>query len=385
MVLGVCLRVLGRLQDAEDAFQATFLLLARKAGSIRKQGSVGSWLHGVAHRIAVKAKGQAGCRRAHETRAGTMRKTETGARAAWTDLQEALDEALQALPDHYRAALVICHLEGRTHEEAARQLGCPLPTLRSRLTRGRKLLRKELTRRSLALSAGAVGVALLANVAEAAPATLVVATLNAASRFAAGRAAAGLISAKVASLTQGTLKAMFVNKLLKTGVVVLLLLSTAALTGAMLAGGPNHAGGDKVSKPPAAQPAAADPPAAVDPIPPAAAGTTRVVVLDPQGKPLSGANVHSSVWTDEKGFKANHDYKTDAAGAAQVELPKTFTILRLWASARPFVTLFAGWEQNELASGKGVPAEYTFRMEAGVAASGRIVDEEGKPIAGAKV
>src|SRR5262249_14034952 len=109
------------------------------------------------------------------------------------------------------------------------------------------------------------------------------------------------------------------------------------------------------------------------------------VVLDPQGKPLPDANVHASVWTEEKGFKANRDYRTDAAGSAQVELPKTFYILRLWASKKPFVTLFANWEQNELANGKRFPAEYTFRMEPGSSAGGRVEDEQRKPLAGAKV
>ena len=87
----------------------------------------------------------------------------------------------------------------------------------------------------------------------------------------------------------------------------------------------------------------------------------------------------------QKGFKTNRDYQTDDAGAAHVELPKTFYILRLWASKEPFVTLFASWEQGELASGKEFPVEYIFRMETGVAAGGRVVDEQGKPIAGAKV
>jgi thiol-disulfide isomerase/thioredoxin/uncharacterized GH25 family protein len=111
----------------------------------------------------------------------------------------------------------------------------------------------------------------------------------------------------------------------------------------------------------------------------------RVVVLDPQGKPLPGANVHSSIWTDEKDFKSNHDYTTDAAGVVQVELPKTYSIVRLWASKKPFVSLFAGWEQNELASGKALPAEYVFRLETAVSAGSRVVDEQGRPIAGATV
>lgn len=111
----------------------------------------------------------------------------------------------------------------------------------------------------------------------------------------------------------------------------------------------------------------------------------RVVVLDPQGKPLPEANVHAGIWTDEKDFKANRDYKTDKTGTAQVELPKTFTIVRLWASKKPFIGMFTNWEQGELVSTKQFPTEYTLRLETGVTAGGKIVDEGGKPIAGAKV
>jgi uncharacterized GH25 family protein/thiol-disulfide isomerase/thioredoxin len=123
------------------------------------------------------------------------------------------------------------------------------------------------------------------------------------------------------------------------------------------------------------------------PTPPAASSgrTLRVVVLDPQGKPLPGAKIHAGVWTDQKGFKANRDYETDAAGAAAVELPKALSILRLWAGKKPFVGMFAGWEQNELAGATEVPAEYTFRLESAVTAGGRVVDEEGRPIPGARV
>src|SRR6476469_5661043 len=118
---------------------------------------------------------------------------------------------------------------------------------------------------------------------------------------------------------------------------------------------------------------AADPPPAAPP----AALTLRVMVLAPDGKPLPGANVHSSIWTQEKDFQANHDYETDAAGAAAVELPGTYYIVRLWASKKPFVGLWAGWEQAELAGGKGVPAEYAFRLESAVTAGGRVVNEQG--------
>jgi protocatechuate 3,4-dioxygenase beta subunit/thiol-disulfide isomerase/thioredoxin len=170
---------------------------------------------------------------------------------------------------------------------------------------------------------------------------------------------------------------MFVNKL-RTGALVLLGLGLVAITGALLAWGHGRKEGDEASPPAAGAPPAAS-------VPPAAAQTMRVVVLDPQGKPLAGANVHSGIWTNEKGFKANHDYTTDAAGVAVVELPKTYYILRLWAAKKPFVAMFAGWEQNELASGRGVPAEYRMRLESAATAGGRVVDEQGKPITGAKV
>ena len=114
------------------------------------------------------------------------------------------------------------------------------------------------------------------------------------------------------------------------------------------------------------------------------AKTMRVRILGPDGKPLSGAKLHACIWTKEKGFKANRDYKTDAEGFAEVKLPKTCDIVRLWASKKPFVTIFAHWEAEYLA-GKELPKEYTIYLENAVAAGGRIVDEEGKPVVGAKV
>ncbi len=121
------------------------------------------------------------------------------------------------------------------------------------------------------------------------------------------------------------------------------------------------------------------------PVQPVTAGRIRIVVLDPKGQPLPDADIHVSVWTDEKAFKHNRDFVTDAEGAAQVELPKTFSILRLSAGRKPYVQLFAGWEKAELASGKGVPPEYTFRLETARTAGGRVLDDNGKPIVGARV
>src|SRR5262249_10853244 len=145
-------RVLPHTHDAEDVFQATFLLLARKAGSIRKGGSVGSWLYGVAHRLALKVRLQQARRQSRGRRAADMRRSKPTGEISLSEVQAALDAALGELPEIYRAALVLCYLEGKTHEEAARHLGCPLATVRTRVARGRKLLRARLANQGLTLS-----------------------------------------------------------------------------------------------------------------------------------------------------------------------------------------------------------------------------------------
>jgi RNA polymerase sigma factor (sigma-70 family) len=208
MVFGVCRRVLGNVHDAEDAFQATFLILARKAASIRQRGSVGNFLHGVAHRAALQAKRASGRRRARE--ANAMPRPQP-APDSWSELREVLDQELGRLPDKYRALLVLCDLEGRTRKEAARQLGLAEGTVASRLARARQLLARRLGRHGLALSGGALAVALAQGASAAVPAALVVATVQAAARLAAGPAAAAATPA--AALMNEVLKTMLLTKL----------------------------------------------------------------------------------------------------------------------------------------------------------------------------
>ena len=129
-------------------------------------------MHGVAYRLALEARGQGARRQAHERRAGAMRHKPTNREEVWQELQEALDQALAQLPEKYRAAVVLCCLEGKTQEEAAGQLGCPLGTVRSRLARGRELLRKHLAGRGVTLSAGALATFLAASAAAALPAAV---------------------------------------------------------------------------------------------------------------------------------------------------------------------------------------------------------------------
>jgi RNA polymerase sigma factor (sigma-70 family) len=228
MVLAVARRVLRRVQDAEDVFQATFLLLARKAGSIRKREALGGWLHGVAHRLALRAKAQGARRKMHEGRAAGRASGGPGREAAWQEVQAALDAALAELPEKYRAALVLCGLEGKTLAEAGRLLGCPAATVGTRVARGRALLRQRLGQQGWTLSAAGLSALLLANAAPAAaPAPLTGATVKAVLAFAAGRTAASLCSARVIGLVERGLQTMFLNKL-KSMLTVLSLAAVVA-------------------------------------------------------------------------------------------------------------------------------------------------------------
>jgi RNA polymerase sigma factor (sigma-70 family) len=210
MVLGVCRRVLQNPHDAEDAFQATLLVLVRKACSLRSPGMVGNWLYGVAYRTAQEARKIAAKRRAKE--AQVTRPSET-LEDAWEGLRTVLDQELDRLPDKYRAVVVLCDLEGKTRKEAAQRLGWPEGTVASRLANARRTLAKRLSRRQSALSGGALATLISQNAAASMPATLVSSTVRAAGLIAAGTAPAGLISVQVAALTQGVLKSMLLTKL----------------------------------------------------------------------------------------------------------------------------------------------------------------------------
>jgi RNA polymerase sigma factor (sigma-70 family) len=203
MVLGVCRRVLGHEQEAEDAFQATFLVLARKSGSIRRHDSLAGWLCRVAYRVAVTARARATRRRDLERQATDMARSVSPCDTAGQELRLMLDEELNHLPRKYHAPLVLCYLEGKTHEEAAHLLRWPTGTVKGRLARAREMLRLRLVRRGLSLPSGMIGALLVEETAAAAvPAALGEATL---------KAAAGLVSAEVAALVAEVSQAMFVT------------------------------------------------------------------------------------------------------------------------------------------------------------------------------
>lgn len=233
MVLGVCQRILGNPQDAEDAFQATFLVLARKAASVRPREAVGNWLYGVAYRTALEARAKIRRRCAREKQVDEMPELEETQQSCCHELLSLLDREVHRLPDKYRLPVVLCDLEGRSRKEVARQLAIPEGTLSSRLATAHKKLAWRLTRLGLTVSGASMAMLLGENAVSACvPASLLVATTRAAMLLTAGLAAG--VSAGVITLTEGVLRAMFIAKV-KTATVLLCGVATLGLgTGGLL-------------------------------------------------------------------------------------------------------------------------------------------------------
>jgi RNA polymerase sigma factor (sigma-70 family) len=229
MVLGVCRRVLRQEQDAEDAFQATFLVLARRAAAVEPRERVGPWLYGVAYRTALKARALAARRR--EVERAAARPADIAEAAHRDHLRPLLDQYLSRLPDRYRVPLVLCDLQGRPRRDVARELGLPEGTLSSRLARARALLGRRLRPHGIALSAACVAAGLAGGASAAPPAALTAATAAAAVSLAAGQAAA--VSPRILMLTEGVLRAMTLTRW-KIATVVLLSLALMGGGGGLL-------------------------------------------------------------------------------------------------------------------------------------------------------
>jgi RNA polymerase sigma factor (sigma-70 family) len=239
MVLGVCRRLLPDWCDVEDAFQATFLVLLRKAPSLGRRERVGPWLYGVARRTALRARRSAARRQTHEKQVAHPASTDDGDDVAWRDMRAVLDDELARLPEKYRAPVILCYLEGKTYNEAAELLGWPSGTVFGRLARARDLLRQRLTRRGLALSAGLLAVALAEKTSAAVPAALTASTMQVAQALVAGNVpAVAAVSSSAAALMEGVLQAMFLKQLkivLAAVSLVLLVVVAGVLTHTMLA------------------------------------------------------------------------------------------------------------------------------------------------------
>ncbi len=253
MVLGVCRRVVGDHTTADDAFQASFLVLARRAASVRPRERVGSWLYGVAYRTALKARTVLARRRSREKQVSVMPEpTAPAAPPAWPDLQPIIDEELARLPDKLRLPVVLCDLEGRPQREVAKHLNVPPATLATRLASARRTLATRLTRRGVTLSGGALaGLMGLHASASAVPHALAAGVVRAVESGAAG----ALVSAQAVQLSEGVIQMMMLAKLKAVAVVAAVALALTTGVGAGLM--PAAAGDGLGSAPPTARTAPA--------------------------------------------------------------------------------------------------------------------------------
>jgi RNA polymerase sigma factor (sigma-70 family) len=220
LVFGVCQSLLRNAHDAEDAFQATFMVLARKAGSIRQPDRLGPWLYGVAHRTARRLKDKNARRKSHEAEAAVYSdrarpssgSSQNPSALANHDEIEALHREIERLPARYKAAIVLCDLQGLTHEEAAQRLGCRVGTIHSQVSRARERLRRRLDRRGLAYPAGIVAAAIDSTKPSVLPNVLVGSTVKNVMSLSTGLAA-GSVPASIVTLSQGVLRSMLFAKI----------------------------------------------------------------------------------------------------------------------------------------------------------------------------
>jgi RNA polymerase sigma factor (sigma-70 family) len=388
MVLRVCRRALGNAHDAEDALQATFLVLAQKAASIRKRESLVSWLHGVAYRMATHAKRAAARRHHYESRANTAQPPDPALRASWQELQALLDEEIAGLPETLRAPFILCCLESKSYAEAARQLDLQEGTVRNRLARARKQLQERLTRRGLALTTVLVAVAVGASGSAALPRSLVGAIVKAATQLSAGQTlATGMVSAGVLTLVAGVTQTMFLNKC-KTAILLLVCTALAGIgLGMTLRGaGVQPRQGARQASPGAArreakkrQPAEA--------APAKKSVQVRGRVFGPDGKPFAGARLYLSAPSSSK----TPTYPVRATSGADGRFAFSFVQSRPEKADAdtplPQVTVLA------IAKGHGcdwvavgaASKELTVRLVKDVPVRGRILDPDGRPVAGARL
>ena len=231
LVMGVCRRALGNEQDAEDAFQATFLVLARKSSTVRQAKSLPAWLYQTAYRIALRARAGRARRREQPLEAETMIATGAFSHIASEHEQSVLDEELNRLPEKYRLPLFLCCVEGRPREEAAEQLGLSAGALKGRLERGRQLLRRRLLLRGVSLTVAIgvmVGLQQTAQAAQTIAPSLIASTVQAGVQYAAGQSVLGFVSQNVLSLANGSFQVMSLTTT-KIAVCCLLLIGALAV------------------------------------------------------------------------------------------------------------------------------------------------------------
>jgi RNA polymerase sigma factor (sigma-70 family) len=400
MVLRVCRRVLRQEQDVEDAFQATFLVLAARASTIRKTEALASWLHGVAHRVALRARRDASRRRMHEREGRTMSGRVGQREQDWSEILAALDEEVQALPERWRAPFVLCFLEGRSRAEAARELGLKEGTIWSRLSRARKLLHEKLVRRGITLPALLTAAALSEEVARAVPGRLADSTVQAA-------VAAGVVPARAAVLADGVIKVM--SRIQKKSLVLCLataalvaIVSGAAVIGIASARPPVVEGHREKAPPPPRSTQEARFQDAIQETTEKVTVTGRVV--GPDGKPVPFAKVtlwcHFGYHGHYRGWHPNTTgpFQPEPLATSEEDGRFTVTFRKTDVKDNPLSMWDRPWRMVQVvASAKGYgPAwasldrpdkgEFTLRLvKDDVPVKGRVLNLEGRPVADAAI
>jgi RNA polymerase sigma factor (sigma-70 family) len=374
LVRSAITKVLADPHDAEDAFQATFLVLVRRAKAIEWRAGLGPWLYGVAHRVAVKAR-TAGQTRTRKEKEARSRSSESAPAPdlSWREACALLHAELDKLPDRYRLPLLLCYLEGKTRDEVAAALKVRVGSVKGRLERGREMLRGRLARRGVALSVGLLA-AVTGSPVVASPAASVTAVVE---------AVRGAVPVRVLALTREATAAALLSKLAKT---VACLFGLAVVASALLAAGAARLGGtaDEKDRSPSPAPSAPTTPATPEENKKAeskpASFIVNVLVKKPDGKPAANANV--SVWADRKKQVSG---KTDADGRLDLTVPTFLPKVTVIATAEGFAPdwtdfspTFAGRQVI------GAPTELTLREE-GPALAGRVTDLEGRPVANLRV
>jgi RNA polymerase sigma factor (sigma-70 family) len=388
MVLATCRAVLRHDHDVEDAFQATFLVLARKARTVRAGEALGGWLHRVAYGIAVQALGASRQRRRREAEAAAMATLETTRPGPEPDLAAIVHEEVDRLPDRQRLPVILCDLEGLTYQQAAGRLRWTDPTLRHRLLKGRRRLRERLTRRGV--TAGAIGIALAAPTAGA-KAAVPAALARAAVAAAAGGSTSATAAALAATFLRGLLLARL--KLAATGLLAAIAIGSAGA----LAVGPWRPDPPRAALNPQAAAEMMRPPAVATATPALPAPEApewvevRGRVVDPQGRPVAGAAVHAG-WPGDHLRTDRPTFETTSGPDGRFRLrvarpdPMVASIYTDRRAALPWVAASAPGLGPGLAEAPDPPGEWTVGLVAdGPPIEGHLIDLEGRPVAGARV
>jgi RNA polymerase sigma factor (sigma-70 family) len=393
MVLGVCRRALGDPNDADDAFQAAFLLLARKARSIRAEGSIGGWLHRVAWRIALQIRSDAARRRDQERRAAE-RAGEPVARDTGRDETVAvIHQEIDRLPERYRRPVVLCYLEDMTYQQAAGELRWSEATTRGRLARARDLLRSRLTRRGVALAGAGLTVAGGASpgLAAAVPAAQLRATVRAARHVALGEAAAaGAISSTAIILVKRAARTMMIARLKAVAAAALLVVTMTGLAAGLAASGirgddPRPNGPRRVETAAVAAPAVAGQakPSSGEEI------VFRGRVRAPGDRPAAGAAVYTIAPATAEGWAVPVlRARADADGSFRFALPRAEVqdyLTRLTWAGLTVLAVADGLGPDWIELKQAPEDELNLQLVEDVPISGRILDLQGRPVVGARV